>query len=260
MYCDMDVFTETDEVYERHEIKSMKILAFDTSGPMFGVALSEDGEMPIAQMMMMTGLDHLSQLHFQIDHVLQAAQWDIDDIEMIAVSHGPGSFTGLRIGISAARAFAQIRMLPVVPIQTHYIIADAFRSVTGGIVIMTDARKGKVYALVLHSYGNGQMDGIRGIEDITAEDIMRFVKKQCLQYGDIIITGNGIERYGRTIQEIVPPAIFAHPSAWYPRPENLARLAFKRYQHANDRTQFEYSAVEPYYLRRSDAEILFKPS
>ena len=95
----------------------MKILALETSAKSVSVAVTEDGVL-LAQSYQNRGLTHSVTLMPLLDAMLQSAGLTLDDIGLVAVTHGPGSFTGLRIGVSAAKGLAWAKGLPCCGVST----------------------------------------------------------------------------------------------------------------------------------------------
>ncbi|MEX2442362.1 MAG: tRNA (adenosine(37)-N6)-threonylcarbamoyltransferase complex dimerization subunit type 1 TsaB [Alkalispirochaeta sp.] len=131
-----------------------RILAIDTAGPVLGLALIHDGELQHTSDN--SGpLRHVEQIVPRIDEALSYAGWNIRDLTAVAISAGPGSFTGLRVGMSAAKALALSGGIPVISIDTLMALAATERYRRGAepdperptvIVPVLDARKSRFYA------------------------------------------------------------------------------------------------------------------
>jgi len=122
----------------------MLILAFDTSTPVVSVAVSNRGVV-LASMAVARGRSHAAHLLSAVDSVLTRAGLDLADVEAVACAVGPGSFTGLRVGIAAAQGLAEGRGLPVVGVPTLEAYAHALSGDEGILCPMVDARKQEIY-------------------------------------------------------------------------------------------------------------------
>ena len=121
----------------------MKILALETSAKSVSVAVTEDGVL-LAQSYQSRGLTHSVTLMPLLDAMLQSAGLTLDDIGLVAVTHGPGSFTGLRIGVSAAKGLAWAKGLPCCGVSTLAAMAYGVGDFNGLIVGAMDARRQQV--------------------------------------------------------------------------------------------------------------------
>ena len=122
----------------------MKILALETSAKSVSVAVTEDGVL-LAQSYQNRGLTHSVTLMPLLDAMLQSAGLTLDDIGLVAVTHGPGSFTGLRIGVSAAKGLAWAKGLPCCGVSTLAAMARNLAHMEGLIICAMDARRNQVY-------------------------------------------------------------------------------------------------------------------
>ncbi len=122
----------------------MKILAIDSSAVVGTVALCEDRKL-IAHYTLNTGNTHSQTLLPMIESVLKSAEWEIDDLELLAVSQGPGSFTGVRIGISTIKGLAFGKNIPCAGVSTLEALAYNLRYCNGIICPVMNARRAQVY-------------------------------------------------------------------------------------------------------------------
>ena len=122
----------------------MKILALETSAKSVSAAVAENGVI-LAAAYQNNGLTHSRTLMPLVDSMLCNASLTLDDIDLIAVAHGPGSFTGLRIGVSAAKGLAWAKGLPCCGVSTLEAMARGVSDFDGLIVCAMDARRQQVY-------------------------------------------------------------------------------------------------------------------
>src|SRR5690242_19383342 len=123
----------------------MRVLALETSTLAGGVALM-DGERLVAEYVLDVGVTHSERLLAVIDRVLADARWAPRDLEGLAVSIGPGSFTGLRVGVSTVKGLAWALGLPIAAVPTLDAMAAAVPSSAWPVCPILTARRGEVYA------------------------------------------------------------------------------------------------------------------
>lgn len=194
---------------------------------------------------------HSERLMPSVHNLLEAASRTIHDVEGIALSLGPGSFTGLRIGASTAKGLAFALKIPVAGISTLEALANNAPYHPATVCPVLDARKKEVYAAFFQ--GNEEGTVSRRSEDrvLSPEDLCRRVT------GKTLFLGDGAEAYAGFIREKLGPlASFASPELSLPRALNVAKLSLPLFQ--NGRT-LELFSFAPVYLRRSEAEIRFQP-
>ena len=133
----------------------MKILALETSAKSVSAAVVENGAV-LASSYQNTGLTHSRTLMPLVDGMLRAADLKLEQMGLIAVAQGPGSFTGLRIGVSAAKGLAWAKELPCCGVSTLLAMVQNLRHMDGTIVCAMDARRNQVYNAVFRAE-NGQL-------------------------------------------------------------------------------------------------------
>ncbi|WP_312612254.1 tRNA (adenosine(37)-N6)-threonylcarbamoyltransferase complex dimerization subunit type 1 TsaB [Oscillibacter sp.] len=122
----------------------MKILALETSAKACSAAVTEDGQV-LASCYQNTGLTHSRTLMPMVESLLKNADLSVADLGLIAVAAGPGSFTGIRIGVAAAKGVAFAANLPAAGVSTLYAMALGLNHINGLIVCAMDARRAQVY-------------------------------------------------------------------------------------------------------------------
>ena len=122
----------------------MKYLTIDTTTKVTAVSLAEDGSL-IAEAFLHTSKKHSERLIPMLDQLLRAASWTLRELEMIGVVRGPGSFTGIRIGIATAQGLAQVLKLPLLAVLSLDALAWAGLGRSEDIVPILDARKNEWY-------------------------------------------------------------------------------------------------------------------
>jgi tRNA threonylcarbamoyladenosine biosynthesis protein TsaB len=123
----------------------MRVLAVDTSTMAGGVALVEDARV-VGESLLDVRTTHSERLMLAIDRVLTDAGWEARHLDGIAVAVGPGSFTGLRIGLAAVKGLAMALRCPIAAVSTLDAMAAALPWATRAVCPVLDARRGEVYA------------------------------------------------------------------------------------------------------------------
>ena len=226
----------------------MNILAIETTGPVSSVTLVCPGKV-IAEFSINSGLTHSQTLMPMLDYMLTAAGFNKAHIGAIAVSSGPGSFTGLRIGAAAAKGLAFALGLKIVPVSTLDALAYNVITWEGVIVPIMDARRSQVYTAVYDCAGGK----ITRISDYLACDFNE-VADMALKTGKkVMLLGDGVaverEKITSSGFAIAPDAFLLQRAA------SVGAIALKVADHAAiDANQFE-----PFYIRPSQAEREYKP-
>lgn len=173
------------------------------------------------------------------------------DVEMVVVGRGPGSFTGVRIGVATAKGLAQGLGVPLFGVGTLDAIAWGFRDFEGTIALLGDAMRGEVYP-ALFSAGAGSVTRLTA--DVVAKpaDVARAWGRELA--GPVLLVGNGLAKYGDLFEEALGTIAQVAPvERWYPSGAGLIAA----FEDARDRVQLvggDPSVVLPVYTRLSDAE------
>ncbi len=222
----------------------MKILALETSSDLEGVAIFADGKILVnCQIRVQTG--HSQKLLSLIDWSLSQAGMGVKQLDCLAVSLGPGSFTGLRIGLATAKGICLAQELPLIGIPTLDGLAFGFPLSSFPICPLLDARRGEVYAAIYYRE-EGRLERksswlVLGIEELGS----RIEEKT-------VFLGEGVRVYREELRkELGERAVFA-PEEWSePSPVNIARLAKDRFEVEG---RGDLDDIEPLYLRRPPAK------
>ena len=233
----------------------MKILAIDTSTMLGGIAIMDESLL-IAESRLNVRSTHSERLMTEIEHCLKQSGIKISDIDVFAVATGPGSFTGLRIGVSTIKGFSYATGKPIVSVPTLEALAWNFPYSKYPVCTMLDARKKEVYA-ALFKWEEGNF--IRLINETSAkpEEFTRDALR--VTHDDkFIFAGEGVILYRDKIIEVMgEKAIFASPEKTVPSPANVAVLGLKK---AKAREFSEPISLTPMYIRKSEAEVKWKDS
>jgi len=222
----------------------MKILAADTSTSINTVAVCEDDRV-LAESIVECGRSHSERLIGTVDWVLAEAGCRIEDMDALAVSIGPGSFTGVRVGVATWKGLALGCKRPLAPVPTLDAMTrlGAFRD--GLVCPLLDARMGEVFGAVYH-FREGVRDKLVPDRVCPVEAILDEID------GGAIFLGNGAGLYRERILARNPGAVFAPAMCSVPRASAVACEA----RSLIDRGVCTDPAfVSPIYLRQSQAEI-----
>ena len=222
----------------------MKLLAVDTATEICGIALAENGRVT-AELILDRGETHTRSIMEAVQAVLSADRLRISQIDVFAVTRGPGSFTGLRIGISTVKGLAAAGGKPVVGISSLAVLAHQAAVGTPLVCPLMDARRKEVYWRLYRR--NGHLLKPLDKEQVgPAGDIVSAVAESCL------FIGNGVAQYRSTIERgLENLAVFAGKNENNIRPAVLAQLAWDRYQTGG---WDDLDSFSPVYLRKSDVE------
>jgi len=220
------------------------ILGIETATEQVGVAIGGH-EGVIATFEIARGRRHAEILTPAVEFVCRQAEIEMDELGCIAVDIGPGLFTGMRVGISAAKAFAQALRVPMIGIASLDLLAFPCRHADRVVVPVIDARKGEVFWAMYRQVPGG----VQQVAAPTVGPVDELVGDLLARSQDTLCVGDGAERYRDEILEGYRCEISApvHPSA-----RDLVQLAHSR---AIREEWVRPGEIEPIYLRAPDAQI-----
>ena len=218
----------------------MYVLGLDTATAIASVGIASVRGAVVERSVIMTG-SHASTLLPLIDDVLSAAALRLRDLTRIAVSIGPGSFTGLRIGLSVAKGLAVATGLPLSGVPTLEAYAHAVGPCDGTVWPVLDARKGEVYAAA-YRWRHGEPICAQTAIAVTAADLVARLQGPCTLVGD------GVDAYAAR-WATAPGVIELIPLAR--RPPSGAVVALRGMETAGS----PLAALEPMYCRAAEAEV-----
>lgn len=225
------------------------ILAVDTATVCSSVALTvgdvHDGEL-VAEMRLNAKVTHSRRLLSGIDWLLDGNELRLEDIDGLTVGLGPGSFTGLRIGMATMKGLAAAMEKPLIGVST----LDGVALCCSGekpLCVLLDARKKELYRRWYHLDEAGVYRGKGPIQALTPQELIGEVKEETLMAGD------GLAGYGDLLQESLgelismAPLLLRYPSA--------AALGFLGGEKLNRGEILDVESAAPMYVRASDAEL-----
>lgn len=227
----------------------MKILALDSSGLVAGVAYLEDGVIKGASSVnhMKT---HSQTLLLMVDNLVKSLDAKLDEIDYIAVANGPGSFTGLRIGVATAKGLGFGLDKETIGVSTLEALSLNWQGVCGLVCPIMDARRSQVYTAV-YKFGEKypKPDEIHAPESMMIEDLVNILNDA----GETVyFTGDGVPVYRKYIEDnLKVPFVWPTPSNAYQNAANVAVLASI---YADEGKAVKAADLTPVYLRKPQAE------
>ena len=224
----------------------MKTLALETSAKSVSVAVTENGTL-LAQAYQDRGLTHSVTLMPLLDGMLKTAGLTLDDMDIIAVAQGPGSFTGIRIGVSAAKGLAWAKALPCCGVSTLEAMAYGVTDFEGVVVGAMDARRQQVYNALFRTE-NGRVTRLcadRAVAmELVAEELAAIPEPK-------LIVGDGAVLLYDFLQKV---GIGCRLSSPLHRQQSAAGVALAAEHLAAQGLTCSAQELQPVYLRLSQAE------
>ncbi|MCA1183911.1 tRNA (adenosine(37)-N6)-threonylcarbamoyltransferase complex dimerization subunit type 1 TsaB [Bacillus licheniformis] len=224
----------------------MTILAIDTSNLTLGLALIKDGKV-IAEHISHLKKNHSVRAMPAIDELLKECGLKPSDLTQIAVAKGPGSYTGVRIGVTIAKTLAWSLNIPVKTVSSLEVLAANGRFFQGLICPLFDARRGQVYT-GLYQYRDGKLHGLEEDQNILLEDWLKKLKAMDQQ---VLFIGSDTGIHREMIERILDEqAVIADPALQLPRPSELALIGELKEDEP-------VHSIVPNYIRLAEAEAVW---
>ncbi|MBR6473296.1 MAG: tRNA (adenosine(37)-N6)-threonylcarbamoyltransferase complex dimerization subunit type 1 TsaB [Firmicutes bacterium] len=233
----------------------MYILAIETTGPFGSVALINEKNIILGHESSKDHMNHLKDLMPMTDRMLRDLGVDKAEISAIACDVGPGSFTGIRIGVSTARALAQVWDIPCLAVSSlsSALLKDSAidkKDDNTAITVILNARRRQVY---------GFMDGYLEEGPWLIDDILRIAKDEIGRGKKLVFYGDGIDAYGEIIRTELDEAGVAYEFApeedRYQDAVEIARCGLRAYESGET---LAYHELLPEYMREAEAEQKLK--
>ena len=210
------------------------ILNIETATKNCSVALAKEGKTILCKEIAEEGYSHAERLHVFIEEIINEVGIDLKDLVAIAVSQGPGSYTGLRIGVSAAKGLCYALNIPLIAVDTLQTLASKALITDGLIVPMIDARRMEVYSAIFSSDLQKKREVLAEVIDensfVDLSDKLYFIG-DCNEKCKTVLTKENFN----FLDEIK-----------YPSANEMSALSFDKYQ-KSDTVDVAY--FEPYYLK-----------
>lgn len=224
----------------------MLILAFETSAKAASVALLEEGRL-LGESYQNTGLTHSQTLLVMAEDLLKQCGKAVGDITAVAVAEGPGSFTGVRIGVAAAKGFAWGGELPCYGVSTLEAMAESLGIYQGYVCPCMDARRSQVYNSLFY-VNQGNIQRLREDRAIALADLAGELKELT---EPVFLVGDGSALAFRTLSGQIPKLVLPPEHRMHQRAAGVAILAAKKIAAGEPG---DGNALTPNYLRLSQAE------
>lgn len=210
------------------------ILNIETATKNCSVAIAKDGETILCKEIAEESYSHAEKLHLFIEQILSEAKISIKDLVAVAVGQGPGSYTGLRIGVSATKGLCFALDIPLIAVDTLQTLASQSNVSDGKIIPMLDARRMEVYSGIF----NSKLEKVREIQaEIITENSFLDFKEKLYFVGDCTEKCKGV----LTKENFIFLEDIKYPSA-----SAMSKISFDKYQ-KNDTVDVAF--FEPYYLK-----------
>ncbi|MEN8185817.1 MAG: tRNA (adenosine(37)-N6)-threonylcarbamoyltransferase complex dimerization subunit type 1 TsaB [Bacteroidota bacterium] len=212
------------------------ILNIETSTKNCSVSIAENGNILAIKELNEGKFSHAEKLHPFVEEVLQEAEVEIEKLDAIAVSKGPGSYTGLRIGVSAAKGLCYALERPLIALSTLKVLATAISVAKDEFIIpLLDARRMEVYCAVFD-------DNYHQLQDTQAKIIDENSFSEFLDKGKVHFLGDGAAK----CQEVIKHKNAVFVEDHFPSAREMGKLSFEKYQ--NDEF-VDLAYFEPFYLK-----------
>ncbi|WP_068541116.1 tRNA (adenosine(37)-N6)-threonylcarbamoyltransferase complex dimerization subunit type 1 TsaB [Thermodesulfatator autotrophicus] len=224
--------------------ESSLVLGIETASPCGGVAVV--GEELLGEITLSSQETHSRRLMLAIDYLLKQLKLGLKDIAAIGIGLGPGSFTGLRIGLATAKGLHLASGLPLIGISTLKALAYSLVFSEKPVCAALDARRSQVYAAI-YKPKDGHLEEIMPPALLSPEKLASRIKEPAYFVGD------GAKTYFSLFKETLENKfLMAPPNLRHIRPANVAFLARRRYLNGKVDNPFR---LLPIYLRPSEAEL-----
>ncbi|MBC6997125.1 tRNA (adenosine(37)-N6)-threonylcarbamoyltransferase complex dimerization subunit type 1 TsaB [Cytophaga sp. FL35] len=212
------------------------ILNLETATTNCSVSIAKNGELLALKEHDTPNYSHSEQLHVFIDEVVKEAGLSLNDLDAVAVSKGPGSYTGLRIGVSAAKGLCFSLDCPLISVATlKSMTFQAKDSDVDFVIPLLDARRMEVYSAVFDK-------DLKQVRDTRAEIVSESSFEVFWQKGKVLLLGSGAEK----CKEVLCHDHISFDEGVVPSSSQMAHLAYEKYKSS----EFEDVAYfEPYYLK-----------
>ncbi|MGF2614284.1 tRNA (adenosine(37)-N6)-threonylcarbamoyltransferase complex dimerization subunit type 1 TsaB [Rossellomorea vietnamensis] len=227
----------------------MKILGIDTSNYQLGIALTDENEV-IGEFMTNIKKNHSLRAMPAVEMLMKECGIAPADLDKIVVANGPGSYTGVRIGVTIAKTLAWSLDIPVVGVSSLAVLASSGRYFEGLISPLFDARRGQLYT-GLYKFNEGKLECLIEDANLPAEQWAEILS----QYDQkVLFTGHDVKIHQEVLQSnLGNQAVFADMTSHNPRPSELIRLGMER-------PAENVHGLVPNYIRLAEAEAKWRES
>ena len=221
----------------------MKILSVDSSSVSASVAINEN-DVTLAENFINNGLTHSQTLMPMVENTLKDANVSIKDIELFAITNGPGSFTGVRIGIASVKGMADALNKKCVAISTLEAIAEPLKNEDCIVCAVMDARCNQVYTAIFEN-GNRLCEDKAVLIDELGDELKNYNKK-------VVFIGDGSVLCYEKLKDVVTNISVAEEDIRFIHASSIGRLAEVKIK--NGEMTIDSANLVPFYLRLPQAE------
>lgn len=210
------------------------ILNIETATKNCSVALAKDGKTIVCKELATENFSHAEKLHVFIEQILVESNVQFSELNAIAVSQGPGSYTGLRIGASSAKGFSYALNIPLIAVDTLQLLAKQINIDKGIILPMIDARRMEVFSAMYDSnYNQIRATQAEIIDESSYQEISETIH----------LVGDGIGKFTNTLTD---EKFVFHNEVVYPSANEMSALSFEKFQNSDF---VDVAYFEPFYLK-----------
>lgn len=221
----------------------MKLLGIDTTTKFLSIGIYDGTK--IYAYSLETGTRLSSLLAPTIKRILDTLGWRAKDIDYFACGLGPGSFTGMRIGIATIKGMSWALNKPVVGMSTLDILAKNANNRAGYVAVMVDAKRNLIYGSLYKTKG-GSLKRIMPYMLLALDEFMKKIKANC------IVLGDAVQLYRENILQGIKGAIILERDYWYPKAHCIIEVALERIKDKKFNTAFD---IKPIYLYPKECQI-----
>jgi tRNA threonylcarbamoyladenosine biosynthesis protein TsaB len=222
-------------------VSEPRVLILETSGKVGRVALAQGNEL-LGDQRLDEARRHARDLVPAVAGLLAARGWQPKDVQLVLVSRGPGSYTGLRVGITSAKTFAYATGCALLAADTFAALAVQAPAQAGRVDVLADAQQEKVY---IQSFARLVQGGWEATSPLQIKAVADWLAERDR---NAWVTGPGLRVYRNRLPEA---ASLVEATAWDPQPDSILKLGLDRYR---DGQRDDLWTLEPLYLRPSSAE------
>jgi tRNA threonylcarbamoyladenosine biosynthesis protein TsaB len=210
------------------------ILNIETATKNCSVALAKEGKTIVCKELATENFSHAEKLHVFIEQILVESNVQFSELNAIAVSQGPGSYTGLRIGVSSAKGFSYALNIPLIAVDTLQLLAKQINIDKGIILPMIDARRMEVFSAMYDSnYNQIRATQAEIIDESSYQEISETIH----------LVGDGIGKFTNTLTD---EKFMFHNEVVYPSANEMSALSFEKFQNSDF---VDVAYFEPFYLK-----------
>jgi tRNA threonylcarbamoyladenosine biosynthesis protein TsaB len=210
------------------------ILNIETATKNCSVALAKEGKTIVYKELATENFSHAEKLHVFIEQILVESNVQFSELNAIAVSQGPGSYTGLRIGVSSAKGFSYALNIPLIAVDTLQLLAKQINIDKGIILPMIDARRMEVFSAMYDSnYNQIRATQAEIIDESSYHEISETIH----------LVGDGIGKFTNTLTD---EKFVFHNKVVYPSAKEMSALSFEKFQNSDF---VDVAYFEPFYLK-----------